>query len=45
MTRTILAITIFAVAFSLADAQQNSEVNMVEQWGTYEVTLEWTGYW
>ena len=39
MTRTILAITIFAVALSLANAQQNSEVNMVEQWRTYEVTL------
>ena len=34
----ILPIAIFAIAFSHANAQ-NLEVNMVERWGIYEVTL------
>jgi len=38
MVRNILPIAIFAVAFSLANAQ-DSEVNMVERWGVYEITL------
>ena len=38
MVRDILPIVIFAVAFSLANAQK-SEVIMVERWGVYEVTL------
>ena len=39
MARYILPIAIFAITFSLANAQQKSEVNMVERWGIYEVTL------
>ena len=35
----ILPIAIFAVAFSLANAQQKSEVNMIERWGIFELTL------
>ena len=39
MVRYILPIAIFAITFSLANAQQKSEVNMFERWGIYEVTL------
>ena len=38
MTRDILPIAIFAVAVSLANAQ-DSEMRMIERWGIYEVTL------
>lgn len=38
MMRKILPIVIFEVAFSLANAQK-PEMNMIERWGIYEVTL------
>ncbi len=38
MTRDILPIAVFAVAVSLANAQE-SEMRMIERWGIYEVTL------
>ena len=38
MVRYISSIAVFAIAVSLANAQK-SEVNMIERWGIYEVTL------